>query len=60
MPLAGVVVVGGLALAPFADACTAILELPFVFSPVGGFTLAALTHGAPVLFMLGLVVCALG
>jgi len=58
VPLVGVLVVGGFALAPLVDACPEILELPFVFSPVGGLTLAALTHGAPVLFMLGFVVCA--
>lgn len=60
MPLVGALVVGGFALAPFADACPAIFEPPFVFSPVGGFTFAALTQGAPVLFMLGFVCAFVG
>ena len=56
----GVPLVAVLVLAPLADAPPAASVLPFIFSPVGAFDVAALTHGDPVRFALGAVVCVLG
>ena len=56
----GVPLVAVLVLAPLADAPPAASVLPFMFSPVGAFAAAALTHGEPVRFALGAVVCVLG
>ncbi len=55
VPLLGVVEL----FAPFAEACAEVSVLPLVFSPVGGFAPAALTHGVPVRFAVGLVVAVL-
>lgn len=59
VPLLVLLAVDALALAPLAEAWPAMFEFPLVFSPVGAFAPAALTQGAPVVFMFGFVVVAL-